>query len=108
MLLSQIVSGDPLESEVNGRLKAADDPVSDKPDFAVSSRVPSPGYGMYPRQECIKQASVCREKARADPDRYDYWIDEAVAWHQRAIETGGNVAATHEVRDGQMIAKQPR
>jgi hypothetical protein len=41
---------------------------------------------MYQRQECIAQASTCRENARGDPARHDYWIDEAIRWHQRAIE----------------------
>ena len=31
-------------------------------------------------EECIAQASACREKAEADPARYDYRIDEAVTW----------------------------
>jgi hypothetical protein len=44
------------------------------------------GDVMDRRQQCIAQASICREKAQADPARYDYWIDEAIAWLQRAIE----------------------
>ena len=39
---------------------------------------------MYQREECLVQASICREKAQADPVRYDYWIDEAIVWLQRA------------------------
>ena len=54
---------------------------------AIPSRIHSSGDAVYHRQECIAQASLCRDKARADPARYDYWIDEAVAWHQRAIES---------------------
>jgi hypothetical protein len=27
---------------------------------------------MYQREECLLQASMCREKAQADPARYDY------------------------------------
>jgi hypothetical protein len=56
---------------------------------------------MYQRQECMAQASFCREKAQADPARHDYWIDEAVVWHQRAVEAGRGVAVTHEIRDGE-------
>ena len=52
---------------------------------------------MYQRQDCIAQASVCREKALADPGRHDYWIDEAVVWHQRAVEAGRDVEVSHEI-----------
>ena len=52
---------------------------------------------MYQRQECIAQASACRENAQADPGRHDYWIDEAVVWHQRAIEARRGVAVTREI-----------
>jgi hypothetical protein len=41
---------------------------------------------VYQRQECIAQASFCRENAQADPALHDYWIEEAVVWHQRAVE----------------------
>jgi hypothetical protein len=63
---------------------------------------------MYRRQECIDQASSCREKAQADPDRHDYWIDEAVVWLQRAIQTRQGNAVTHEVHDGCMIHKSAK
>lgn len=52
---------------------------------------------MYQRHECIAQASACREKAHADPGRHDYWIDEAVAWHQRAIQPGRDFAVSPEL-----------
>jgi hypothetical protein len=61
---------------------------------------------MYQREECLAQASICRQKAQADPVHYDYWIDEAIVWLQRAIGTSHKKAVTHEVRDGRMIAKQ--
>ena len=61
---------------------------------------------MYQREECLAQASICRQKAQADPVHYDYWIDEAIVWLQRAIGTSDKKAVTHEVRDGRMIAKQ--
>ena len=35
------------------------------------------GDVMYQRDECIAQASICREKALADPAHYDHWIDQA-------------------------------
>jgi hypothetical protein len=55
---------------------------------------------MYERQECIAQASICREKAQCDPARHDYWIDEAIVWLQRAL------AATHEIHEGRMVPKR--
>jgi hypothetical protein len=61
---------------------------------------------MYQREECLAQASICRQKAQADPLHYDYWIDEAIVWLQRAIGTSHKNAVTHEVQDGRMIPKQ--
>jgi hypothetical protein len=61
---------------------------------------------MHQRQECLAQAAICREKAQADPAHYDYWIDEAIAWLQRAIGTGEKRAVSHAIQDGRMIAKQ--
>lgn len=49
---------------------------------------------MYQRDQCLFQASICREKAQADPARYDYWIDEAIVWLQRAIAARHNNAVT--------------
>jgi hypothetical protein len=46
------------------------------------------GRMMYQRDECVAQASFCREKAQADPAHYDYWIDQAVVWLQRALQAG--------------------
>jgi len=61
---------------------------------------------MYQREECMAQASICRQKAQADPEQYDYWIDEAIVWLQRAISTGHKKAVTYEIHDGRMIPKQ--
>jgi hypothetical protein len=55
---------------------------------------------MYRREECIAQASICREKAQADPARHDYWIDQAVAWLQRAIQARRGKAVTYDICDG--------
>jgi hypothetical protein len=60
----------------------------------------------YQRDECLVQASICRENAQADPARYDYWIDEAVVWLQRAISTRCQKAVIHEIHGGRMIPKQ--
>ncbi len=53
---------------------------------------------------CIAQASVCREKARAEPERQEYWIDESIRWLERAIERSGDIAMSYEVKDGRLVA----
>jgi hypothetical protein len=58
------------------------------------------GKVMYQRQACIAQASICRERAQADPARHDYWIDEAIVWLQRAIEARRGIAVSCEIHDG--------
>jgi hypothetical protein len=57
------------------------------------------GDMMYQRRECIDQASVCRDKAQADPERHDYWIDEAIVWLQRAMQTPLRVTADERIPD---------
>jgi hypothetical protein len=54
---------------------------------------------------CIAQASVCRENARTDPERQEYWIDETIRWLERAVERSGDIADTYEVKDGRLVAK---
>jgi hypothetical protein len=63
------------------------------------------GQVMYQRDECLVQASVCREKAQADPARYDYWIDQAIVWLQRAIQASRGRATTPELHGARMIPK---
>jgi hypothetical protein len=53
---------------------------------------------------CIAQASVCREKARTDPEHQEYWIDETIRWLERAVERSGAVAISYEVKDGRLVA----
>jgi hypothetical protein len=60
---------------------------------------------MYQREECLIHASICREKAQADPARSDHWIDRAITWHQRAAQSRHGNAITHEVHDGRLISK---
>jgi hypothetical protein len=55
---------------------------------------------MHQREECLVQASMCRDKARADPVRNDYWIDQAIVWHQRAMQSRRANPVTHEIHDG--------
>jgi hypothetical protein len=61
---------------------------------------------MYQREECLAQASMCREKARADPVRNDYWIDQAIVWLQRAMQSSRANAVPYEIHDGRMIPKR--
>jgi hypothetical protein len=63
------------------------------------------GDVMYQRDECLAQASTCREKAQADPALYDYWIDQAVVWLQRAIKARRGKAVTYDIGDGRIIPK---
>jgi hypothetical protein len=49
---------------------------------------------MYQRDECIAQASICRQKA--EPAHYDYWIDQAVVWLQRAIQARRGKAVAYD------------
>jgi hypothetical protein len=58
------------------------------------------GDAIYQRDECLAQASICREKAQADSARYDYWIDQAVVWLQRAIQARRGKAVTCDIREG--------
>jgi hypothetical protein len=60
------------------------------------------------REDCIRQASICREKAQSDRQRYDHWMNESVIWLQRAIKARCGVAVTYEVRDGKMVPIVPR
>ena len=59
---------------------------------------------------CIAQASVCRENARTDPERQEYWIDETIRWLERAVERSGDIADSYEVKDGRLVAtdEQPK
>lgn len=57
------------------------------------------------RNAYLRNAADCREKAKTDPARAEYWTDEAIIWLQRAIETGGDRAITYELRGGRMIPK---
>jgi hypothetical protein len=61
------------------------------------------GDMMYQREECLAQASMCREKAQADPARYDYWIDQAVVWLQRPLQSRRGKAVADEIQDRRTI-----
>jgi hypothetical protein len=42
---------------------------------------------MGDRDAFLKNAAACRERARIDPARADYWIEQAINWLQRAAQT---------------------
>ena len=60
---------------------------------------------MYQREDCLVEASICRNRSRADPARSDYWIDRAIVWHLRAVRAPHGKAITHEIFDGRLISK---
>lgn len=48
------------------------------------------------RTACLHQADAFREKALADPEHHDQWIDEAIKWLERAMEAGRCAIVTVE------------
>ncbi|MET4277312.1 MULTISPECIES: hypothetical protein [unclassified Bradyrhizobium] len=48
------------------------------------------------RTACLHQADAFREKAIADPEHHDQWIDEAIKWLERAMEAGCRAVVTVE------------
>ncbi|WP_439403320.1 hypothetical protein ACNJYA_17765 [Bradyrhizobium sp. DASA03068] len=52
------------------------------------------------RTACLHQANAFREKALADPEHHDQWIDEAIKWLERAMEASCRAAITMEDDDG--------
>jgi hypothetical protein len=51
------------------------------------------------RTACLHQADAFREKAIADPEHHDQWIDEAINWLERAMEAGCRAVVTVEAGD---------
>jgi hypothetical protein len=58
------------------------------------------------RTACLSQADAFREKAIADPEHHDQWIDEAIKWLERAMEAGRRVAVTVDVRDDGLVPEE--
>lgn len=52
------------------------------------------------RTACLHQADAFREKALADPEHHDQWIDEAIKWLERAMEASCRAAITVEADKG--------
>jgi len=48
------------------------------------------------RTACLHQADAFREKAIADPEHHDEWIDEAIKWLEQAMEASFHAAITVE------------
>lgn len=48
------------------------------------------------RTACLHQANAFREKALADPEHHDQWIDEAIKWLERAMEASCHAVITVE------------
>ncbi|MBH5369980.1 hypothetical protein [Bradyrhizobium glycinis] len=48
------------------------------------------------RTACLHQANAFREKALADPEHHDQWIDEAIKWLERAMEASCHAVITME------------
>nr|WP_249139639.1 hypothetical protein [Bradyrhizobium japonicum] len=48
----------------------------------------------------MHQANTFREKALADPEHHDQWIDEAIKWLELAMEASRRAVITTEADDG--------
>jgi hypothetical protein len=51
------------------------------------------------RTACLHQADAFREKAIADPEQRDKWVDEAIKWLERAMEASRCAVGTLEAGD---------
>lgn len=61
------------------------------------------------RTACLHQADAFREKAIADPEQHDRWIDEAIKWLERAMEAGRCAIVSAEAAntgDGPQVASE--
>ncbi len=57
------------------------------------------------RTACLHQANAFREKALADPEHHDQWIDEAIKWLERAMEASCRAVITVPADDGGGVAE---
>jgi hypothetical protein len=63
------------------------------------------------RNECLKNAESCLEKAGHDTSRRTYWIQQAAVWIHRACgrsETDSGVktrATSHQIIQGRLVPK---
>lgn len=59
------------------------------------------------RTACLQQANAFREKALADPEHHDRWIDEAIKWLERAMEASCRATLTVEADNGSHAPESP-
>lgn len=60
------------------------------------------------RTACLHQANLFQEKALADPEHHDQWIDEAIKWLERAMEASCHAVITVEAADISHIPEPAR
>ena len=60
------------------------------------------------RTACLQQADAFREKALADPEHHDQWIDEAIQWLERAMEASRRAAVTVDADNGSHVPEPTR
>jgi|EndMetStandDraft_5_1072996.scaffolds.fasta_scaffold45921_2 hypothetical protein len=48
------------------------------------------------KKACLARAAACRERAEADAQNHDYWMQEAIRWLDIAQGSTGPVAVTFE------------
>jgi hypothetical protein len=48
------------------------------------------------KRACLARAAACRERAAADAQDYDYWMQQAIRWLDIAQEPSGPVVVTFE------------
>ena len=66
---------------------------------AIGAEPPDRESRVDRRTTCLHQADAFREKAIADPEHHDQWIDEAIKWLERAMEAGCRAVVTVEAGD---------
>lgn len=60
------------------------------------------------RTACLHQANAFREKALADPEHHDQWIDEAIKWLERAREASCRTTIIVDADGGSPIPEPAR
>lgn len=66
---------------------------------AIGADLPDRESRVDRRTACLHQADAFREKAIADPEQRDKWVDEAIKWLERAMEAGRCAVDTLEAGD---------
>ena len=61
------------------------------------------------KKACLARAAACRERAEADAQNHDYWMEEAIRWLDDAQAPTGPVVVTFEPGGQQslLIRDQP-